>query len=101
MLLKISIIAPEILKYKEENNEKNDLWSLGIIIYILYFKEYPYKGENKLKIIEQINKNKQNFKKTGNSDLDDLIIKLLNDDPQKRISWEDYFNHPFFLKNKY
>jgi len=94
-------LAPEILNNKEENNEKNDFWSLGLIIYILYFKEYPYKGENKLKIIEQINKNKQNFKTTGNSDLDDLIIKLLNDDPQKRISWEDYFNHPFFLKNEY
>ena len=43
-------MAPEVLK-KEIISSKSDIWSLGIIIYYLYFKEYPYKGGkyNKLK----------------------------------------------------
>ena len=43
-------MAPEVLK-KEIITSKSDIWSLGIIIYYLYFKEYPYKGGkyNKLK----------------------------------------------------
>ena len=36
-------IAPEILK-GEKNLLKCDLWSIGIIIYYMYFKEYPYNG---------------------------------------------------------
>ena len=26
-------------------NIKNDIWSLGIIIYYMLFKEYPYEGK--------------------------------------------------------
>ena len=33
-------IAPEIIE-KGNINNKNDIWSLGIIIYYLLFKEYP------------------------------------------------------------
>ena len=36
------------------------------------------------------------FRKTGDESLDDLIKKLLTNDPKKRITWEEYFNHPFF-----
>ena len=28
--------------------------------------------------------------------LDDLVKKMLNPNINKRINWEDYFNHPFF-----
>ena len=31
--------------------------------------------------------------------MDDLISKLLVSDPKKRITWKDYFEHPFFKKN--
>ena len=37
-------MAPEVLN-EEDYNYKCDLWSLGVIIYQLFFKEYPYKGE--------------------------------------------------------
>ena len=94
------ILCPEILK-GESNFEKCDLWSLGIIIYFFYFKEFPYKGKYKKEVLHEIDRGNKIIKKTRDSDLDDLIIKLLEYDPKKRISWEDYFNHPFFLKNKY
>ena len=36
-------MAPEILKNEKEIiNEKCDIWSLGILIYYMLFKEYPY-----------------------------------------------------------
>ena len=38
-------LPPEILKENDKNtfalDQKSDLWSLGIIIYYLYFKEFP------------------------------------------------------------
>ena len=94
-------MAPEILKMKEEENKKYndkcDLWSIGIIIYELYFKRSPYNGENANAILKFINNLGQKIlKKTGYNQLDDLIQKLLISDPIKRISWDEYFNHSFF-----
>jgi serine/threonine protein kinase len=40
------IMPPEILE-KKEYNEKIDLWCLGVIIYVLFFREFPYKSNNK------------------------------------------------------
>ena len=95
----IAYIAPEILK-NENNKEKSDLWSLGVIIYILYFKELPYKGLLKFELLEDIKRNGQkNLKRVNETDLDDLIHKLLVEDPNQRLSWNDYFNHSFF-KNR-
>ena len=76
--------------------------SLGIIIYLLYFQEPPYNGHTFIAILNLI-KNfwKKAFKKPGNLHLDDLIDKLLEFNPDKRITWEDYFNHPFFKNNKF
>ena len=32
-----------------------------------------------------------------NSDFNDLINKLLEVDPKKRMSWKEYFKHPFLI----
>jgi len=79
-------MAPEI--YYAKGNYipiKCDLWSIGVIIYELKFKDKSlsfYKG-----IIP---------KRFDNRLLDDLVRKLIVEDPNKRINWNDYFNHPFF-----
>ncbi len=92
----IETMAPEVLDAKEYNNNC-DLWSLGIIIYQLYFKVSPYRGETEVALLKQIKNAKQKFfKKTDDPKLDDLIRKLLIADPSKRLSWKDYFEHPFF-----
>ena len=94
-------MAPEILN-EEKCNYKCDLWSLGIIIYELIFGETPYKGKIDLAVYNNIKRlGKKALKKSGNEELDDLIDHLLEANPDKRITWEEYFNHPFFKeKNK-
>ena len=90
-------MAPEImmnLKY----NDKSDLWSIGIMIYQLHFKDLPYKGINEQQILNKIKFNIP-IKQPDDPQLRDLLNKLLVMDPQKRISWDDYFNHPFFKGN--
>ena len=90
-------MAPEVLK-KEIISSKSDIWSLGIIIYYLYFKEYPYNGRE-YNIIKQIEENKK-LKSTNNKELDDLIKKMLNPNINERISWNNYFQHSFFNSNQ-
>jgi len=94
----ISYMAPEVLS-EEKYNNKCDLWSLGIIIYILYFQEVPYRGDKSETILGLINTSgKTLLKKSGNKNFDNLISRLLEADPNKRISWEEYFKHPFLNK---
>ena len=92
------IMAPEILNDEKYSN-KCDLWSLGIIIYQLYKKEFPYKGTVEKAILNQIEQKGQtvlNAIDEKDRKLKDLLSKLLVRDPEKRISWEKYFEHPFF-----
>jgi serine/threonine protein kinase len=88
-------MAPEILK-GEENliSYKSDIWSLGIIIYYMLFKEYPYNG-NEYQIIKEIESKKQ-LKIINNKQLDDLIKQMLVQNINERITWEKYLEHPFF-----
>ena len=92
-------MAPEILKGEEKEvySYKVDLWSIGIIIFQLFFRDYPFKGNTESLLLEDINE-KENLPSTNNQDLDDLIKRLLNPDPEKRLSWDEYFNHKFFTK---
>ena len=92
----INFMAPEML-FGEKYNYKCDLWSLGVIIYILYFKNFPYKADNEFGLTKQIkNLGQKIFKSSGNKNFDDLIRGLLISNPNERLNWEQYFNHPFF-----
>ena len=95
ILFNRKIMAPEILNEKEYDKE-SDLWSLGILIYVLAFKEYPYDGDSKEDILNKIKAKESTLKKTKNNNLNDLIKKLLIEDPEKRLTWKQYFNHKFF-----
>ena len=94
-------MAPEILK-GENYSFKSDIWSLGIIIYFMLNKEYPYKGKTEMLLFNDITFG-QKLKLSNDDKLNDLINKMLFN-INERISWDEYFNHPFFekeIKNNY
>ena len=87
--------APELLNGDKYNN-KIDLWSIGIMLYRLYFGEFPYKGKTQVAIYNQI-MNQAPLRKRGKNDLlDDLISRLLKVNPKQRLDWEEYFSHEFW-----
>ena len=78
-------MAPEVYVKKNYIPTKCDLWAIGVIIYQLKFKEIDfsfYQGNIP--------------KRFNNKLLDDLVRKLIVVDQNKRIDWNEYFNHPFF-----
>ena len=92
-------MAPEVLKRENDLiSYKSDIWSLGIIIYYMLFKEYPYNGNNEYQIIKNIESNKK-LKQINNKELDDLIKKMLVINIDERITWEKYFEDTFFQNN--
>ena len=92
-------IAPEVLNRKY--NEKCDLWSCGVIFYILLSGKLPFDGVDEKEIFEKITSgiyqmNIPEFEKVS-PEAKDLIKRLLVLDPEKRIKIIDIFNHRFFV----
>ena len=77
-------MAPE--SKMKKLNDKSDLWSIGIMMYQMYFNQFPFEN------------NKLYIKKSGNIEFDDLISKLIVIDYHERIEWKDYYEHNFFYE---
>ena len=94
--------APEIMLC-EEYNSKADLWSVGVIIYQLLFNRLPFPARNQTELQRNIMKsNGVKLPENNNNPITetclDLLDKLLQKTPSKRIEFKDYFNHKFFSK---
>ena len=88
--------APEV--ENEEYSNTCDLYSIGVILYMLKTGELIFEGKKLVDILNSKSNGKLK-KKTDDIKLNDLIFKLVVNDPHKRLKWNDYFNHPFFLEN--
>uniref|UniRef100_A0A1B6DXA2 Serine/threonine-protein kinase ULK3 n=1 Tax=Clastoptera arizonana TaxID=38151 RepID=A0A1B6DXA2_9HEMI len=90
-------MAPEML-IKRQYDAKVDLWSVGIIAYECLFGRAPYSSSNIKELQEKI-KSKADIEIPENSrvsnDCRDLLLKLLQHNPEDRISFEALFAHPF------
>lgn len=91
-------IAPEVI----ENcyNEKCDLWSCGVILYILLCGCPPFSAKSDDEIFEKIKIGKYKYtSKVWNEisdDAKDLIDKLLIKDYKVRLSAQQALNHKWF-----
>eukprot|EP00475_Leptophrys_vorax_P030938 TRINITY_DN4668_c0_g2_i1.p1 TRINITY_DN4668_c0_g2~~TRINITY_DN4668_c0_g2_i1.p1 ORF type:complete len:487 (-),score=78.41 TRINITY_DN4668_c0_g2_i1:262-1722(-) len=95
-------VAPEVLKGKY--GKESDVWSSGVILYILLSGAPPFYGSTEKQIFNAVLK--------GNPDLTsepwphvsdsakDLIKRMLTLDPTKRISAADALRHPWVASDK-
>jgi len=93
-------ICPEVLSKNRQYTEKCDVWSCGIIMYILLTGLPPFNGENDEEIMTKIINGKYDMEKYPwpiiSPEAKDLINKLLEFDSMKRISAEEALQHPWF-----
>ena len=94
-------MAPEIVG-SENYDYSVDIWSLGILLYEMLFGHSPFKANDTNNIILNIKSHELNYdennKKISNS-CRDLIQKLLDMNPQKRLKIKDILEHPFIKKH--
>ena len=92
--------APEIMK-GYEYNAKADLWSIGVIMYQLFFDSLPFPARTARELKEAIFRASgvrlpKGYEDSMTQICFDLIDKLLQKDPNKRIDFDNYFKHKFF-----
>ena len=93
-------LAPEILFEKDYGIEV-DWWSLGVIIYEMLSGYLPFKILPDEKITKNVYKNKIKIFNHFSLAAKDLVIKLLEFNPNKRIGYHQIINHPFFKDIKW
>lgn len=98
-------IAPEVLNHRY--NEKCDIWSCGVIMYILLSARPPFSGSGEsedTEIMEKILKGKFDLKSDPwhkvSSDAKDLIRHMMDFNPNTRYSAQKCLTHKWFKNLK-
>ena len=88
--------APEVLLGNGYKPTPVDIWSAGIVLYFMLSGKLPFQGDSNeelyQKIIDAKIKNIEGVSKEANN----LIKKLLNPNPRKRLTIEKIKIHPWF-----
>lgn len=94
-------IAPEVLK--KNYNEKCDIWSCGVILYILLSGHPPFYGKDDEEILARVGKGTFTFNlpewEHVSEEGKDLIQQMLQFNPDLRPSAEQVLKHIWFDNN--
>ena len=89
-------IAPEILYNKGYDGRKVDIWSSGVVLYAILKGAVPFKGKSKQDLFEKIMKGEFEMIENISNEGKDLIRRLLEVDPKKRINVNEILTHKWF-----
>lgn len=91
-------VAPEVLRKKGYDGSKADIWSCGVILYVLLAGFLPFQDENVMKMYRKVFKAEYQFPPWFSTDSKRLISRLLVADPEKRITIPAIMRNHWFLK---
>ena len=96
-------IPPEMLKEMGYNGEETDIWSAGIILYLMLCGTLPFYEEDNQLLYQKIIKGEYTIPKYLSEEAKDIIKQILEVDPKKRINFEKIKKHPWFniINTKY
>ena len=93
--------APEMIKGIEYRGINTDIWSSGIILYLMLCKSFPFNDKNNSTLYKKILSGQFNIPNNLSNEAKDLLINLLKVNPEERIKINEIKNHPWFnLINK-
>jgi serine/threonine protein kinase len=81
---------------QEKYGPKVDLWSIGAIMYELLVGSPPFNAPNHIQLLRMINESTDIcIPRHISEEARDLLLRLLQKDPNRRCEFEEFFNHPF------
>nr|XP_010924598.1 CBL-interacting protein kinase 19 [Elaeis guineensis]XP_029121069.1 CBL-interacting protein kinase 19 [Elaeis guineensis]XP_029121070.1 CBL-interacting protein kinase 19 [Elaeis guineensis]XP_029121071.1 CBL-interacting protein kinase 19 [Elaeis guineensis]XP_029121072.1 CBL-interacting protein kinase 19 [Elaeis guineensis] len=91
-------VAPEILARKGYDGAKADIWSCGVILFVLMAGYLPFHDQNVMSMYRKIYKGEFRCPRWFSSDLTRLLAHLLDTNPQTRITIPQIMENRWFKK---
>eukprot|EP01017_Pseudomicrothorax_dubius_P022951 TRINITY_DN2469_c0_g1_i4.p1 TRINITY_DN2469_c0_g1~~TRINITY_DN2469_c0_g1_i4.p1 ORF type:complete len:346 (+),score=96.27 TRINITY_DN2469_c0_g1_i4:154-1191(+) len=94
-------MAPEVIK--KSYDAKCDIWSCGVILYVMLSGRPPFVGRSEADIMANIIRGTYSLEGETWSLISDeaknLLTRMLEYDPRKRLSARDALEHPWFVNS--
>ncbi|XP_040912585.1 myosin light chain kinase, smooth muscle isoform X2 [Toxotes jaculatrix] len=95
-------VAPEVINY-EAISYPTDMWSIGVICYILLSGLSPFMGDNDNETLSNVTSASWDFEDEAFDEISDnakdFITKLLKKDMKSRLSCAQCFEHPWLKQD--
>ncbi|XP_027354682.1 CBL-interacting serine/threonine-protein kinase 12-like isoform X6 [Abrus precatorius] len=91
-------VAPEVLARKGYDGAKVDLWSCGVVLFVLMAGYLPFHDQNVMAMYKKIYRGEFRCPRWFSPDLSRLLTRLLDTKPETRIAIPDIMENKWFKK---
>eukprot|EP01028_Stygiella_incarcerata_P009336 TRINITY_DN43_c0_g1_i1.p1 TRINITY_DN43_c0_g1~~TRINITY_DN43_c0_g1_i1.p1 ORF type:complete len:435 (+),score=142.67 TRINITY_DN43_c0_g1_i1:113-1417(+) len=91
-------VAPEVLAEKGYDGMRADIWSCGVILFVMLAGFLPFDDPTLSGLFSKIEKGDYRVPRFFSSEVGDLVRRMLVLNPAKRISIDKIKSHPWFKK---
>ncbi|ERT00343.1 serine/threoninee protein kinase Kin1 [Sporothrix schenckii 1099-18] len=90
--------APELLQARAYTGPEVDIWSFGVVLYVLVCGKVPFDDQSIPALHTKIKKGLVDYPNWLSTECKHLISRMLVTDPRQRATMQEVLNHPWMLK---
>ncbi|KAI3740163.1 hypothetical protein L2E82_30585 [Cichorium intybus] len=91
-------VAPEVINKKGYDGQKADIWSCGVILFVLLAAYLPFHDNNLMEMYKKISKGEFKCPQWFAPEVKRLLSKILDPNPSTRITLAKLMENPWFRK---
>ncbi|KAF5022388.1 hypothetical protein F66182_5561 [Fusarium sp. NRRL 66182] len=90
--------APELLKNRQYRGDRADIWSIGVILYAMLSATLPFDDPDLRVMMARTKKGQYEMPCFLSPEAEDLIRRMLQVNPDRRITLKEIWRHPLVRK---
>ncbi|RHW70843.1 serine/threonine kinase [Trypanosoma brucei equiperdum] len=91
-------VAPEVLKERGYDGVMADVWSCGVVLFVMLAGYLPFDDENVNALFTKIERGEYRMSRHFSPNARSLISRMLTVDPWRRITVAEITQHPWFVE---
>ncbi|KAF4992357.1 hypothetical protein FGRMN_7213 [Fusarium graminum] len=93
--------APELLKNRQYRGDRADIWSMGVILFAMLSATLPFDDPDLRVMMARTKKGQYEMPGFLSPEAEDLIRRMLQVNPDRRITLKEIWRHPLIRKYAY
>ncbi|KIV88253.1 hypothetical protein PV10_07952 [Exophiala mesophila] len=90
--------APELLQARQYTGPEVDVWSFGIVLYVLVCGKVPFDDQSMPQLHAKIKRGVVDYPQWLTAECKNIISRMLVVDPRERATLQEIMNHPWMTK---